>query len=248
MKVIFHNDFYSVYSCEPAAEPGRMESIMKALGDKYEIIEAMDASSKDIEAAHSVTHISNMRQLAAYNCAVKAAGGSIQAAVIGLTEPAFAAVRPPGHHASRESAWGFCYFNNMAIALMHLMNNDKIKTAAVLDFDLHLGDGNLNILSGLGTVRICNPVEMNRKAYLNSVQEFLDSLNTDIIGVSAGFDYHEKDWGLLLKTEDYFTMGQMIKKTAERIGAGYFGILEGGYNYDVLGESVLAFLQGMDKT
>ena len=247
MKVVFHKDFYSVYACEPAAISGRMESVMNALGGRYEIIEAVDADPKDIEAAHSATHVSHIRRQLLYNYAIKAAGGAIQAAVIGMAEPAFAAVRPPGHHASRDDAWGFCYFNNMAVALLHLMNNGKIKTAAVLDFDLHYGDGNVDILSELGTVKILNPEEKNRKDYLNGVQAFFDNLNVDIIGVSAGFDNHEEDWGALLKTEDYFTMGQMVKKTAERMGAGYFGILEGGYNHDVLGECVLAFLQGMDR-
>ena len=173
------------------------------------------------------------------------AGGAIQAAVAGLTEPCFALIRPPGHHASADSCWGFCYFNNMAIALDHLKRNGLINKAYVLDFDLHYGDGNVNILSEKRYVTILNPESHNRKAYLAEVEAGLAAAEVDIIGVSAGFDNHVDDWGGLLETEDYQTMGRMVLEASRRMGAGCFGILEGGYNHQVLGLNVRAFLRGL---
>jgi len=246
MKVIFHSDFYSVYASESAALPGRMESIAKSLGNKYEIITAIPADLKDIEAVHTINHIEDVRRRGLYDISALAAGGAIQAAELGMKEPAFAAIRPPGHHASPGDSWGFCYFNNMAVALTRLMVSGQIKTAAILDFDLHYGDGNVNCIGG-PSVRICNPDAHDRKSYLKEVEYFLNNLKVDIIGISAGFDYHLEDWGGLLATEDYFTMGQMVKETAQKLGAGYFGILEGGYNHKVLGDSCVALLEGMSK-
>jgi len=245
MKVIFHRDFYRVYASDPAAAPGRMEAVIKYLGDRFDLLPAVAAEPEDIEAVHSADHIAHVCQEGLYNIAALAAGGAVQAAVLGLKEPAFALIRPPGHHASRNSAWGFCYFNNMAVALTHLLANGRIQTAAVLDFDLHYGDGNVNILSESGVVDIYNPDSNDRNAYLRGVEAFLHDRQVDIIGISAGFDNHEEDWGGLLATDDYFVMGQMVKEKAQKTGAGYFGILEGGYNHRVLGQNVLALIDGM---
>jgi len=245
MKVIFHNDFYRVYTSDPAASAGRMEAIIKSLGGKFDMLEAVAAEPKDIEAVHSTGHITLVRHHGLYDIAALAAGGAVQAAAIGMKEPAFAIIRPPGHHASQDGSWGFCYFNNMAIAITRLLTSGQIKTAAVLDFDLHYGDGNVNILSESGVVNLHNPKESNRKDYLKGVEDFLENSHVDIIGISAGFDNHKEDWGGLLTTDDYFVMGQMVKNAARKINAGYFGILEGGYNHQVLGQNVLALLEGM---
>ena len=247
MKVIFHSDFYSVYTSDPAAAAGRMEAIIKCLGNRFDMLQAVAAEPKDIEAVHSASHIAYVHQLGLYNIAALAAGGAVQAAALGLREPAFAVIRPPGHHASQENSWGFCYFNNMAVALTRLLTDGRIKTAAVLDFDFHYGDGTVNILSRGGVVNIHNPEETERKPYLRGVEFFLKGCHVDIIGISAGFDNHVQDWGGLLTTEDYFVMGQMVKEAAQKMGAGYFGILEGGYNHSVLGQNVLALIEGMSE-
>jgi acetoin utilization deacetylase AcuC-like enzyme len=167
------------------------------------------------------------------------------AAEIGMSEPCFGLVRPPGHHASADSSWGFCYFNNMAVALEHLRREGLIKTAYVLDFDLHYGDGTVSILREKGYVAIHNPESENREFYLKEVQRHLDAAQVDVIGVSAGFDNHVLDWGGLLLTEDYFTMGKLVRQAADRMKAGCFALLEGGYNHSVLGKNVLAFLNGL---
>jgi len=247
MKVIFHQDFYHVYSSDPSSAPGRMEAIIRAIGNTHEIITACAAEEEDIAAVHTERHIARVKQEGVFNIAALAAGGAILAATLGLKEPAFAAIRPPGHHASEDSAWGFCYFNNMAIALTRLLRKGMIKKATVLDFDLHYGDGTVNILDGLDHVTIYNPGSGDRNDYLRTIEDFLMEQQTDIIGISAGFDNHAEDWGGLLLTEDYQEMGRMVKDAAARIGAGYFAVLEGGYNHHVLGKNVMALLEGMQE-
>lgn len=247
MKVITHQDFLDVYTNDPAASPGRLEAILKALGGTYPIDEATIAGWDDIEAVHTKRHIESVDRQGLYKIAALAAGAAVEAAVTGMKEPAFALVRPPGHHASSDSSWGFCYFNNMAVALDHLKRAGLINTAYVLDFDLHYGDGNVSILRPKGYTAIHNPDAEHRITYLNSVESNLKEAQVDIIGVSAGFDNHLLDWGGLLHTEDYEAMGRMVRQTAKRLEVGCFAILEGGYNHQVLGEAVAAFLKGMDE-
>ncbi len=115
----------------------------------------------------------------------------------------------------------------------------------MLDFDLHFGDGTVNILEPKGYVTIFNPDATNRKEYLESIKRSLESVSPDIIGVSAGFDNHVKDWGGLLETEDYYEIGRMIYEKTQKLGCGSFGVLEGGYNFDVLPINVVAFVKGL---
>lgn len=245
MKVVYSEEYKQVYSYDPASNPGRIESIEFALAGKVDYIEPQPAPEEDIAAIHTPRHIAEVRREGVYDIAALAAGGAIKAAQIALSEPCFAVIRPPGHHASADSAWGFCYFNNMAIALHKLHRTDKIKKAFVLDFDLHTGDGNINILEPKGYVTILNPGGQDRNEYLRIVERALGKTDADMIAVSAGFDHHEDDWGGLLATEDYTTMGQLVRETAKRNGGGCFGILEGGYNHAVLGKNVLAFIEGL---
>jgi acetoin utilization deacetylase AcuC-like enzyme len=247
MKVVYSEDFKQVYTSDPAAAPGRIEAIEMALRGKVTYINPDEASKEDILRVHTSSHVSSVEREGVYDIAALAAGGAIKAAEIGLSEPCFAVIRPPGHHASAGSAWGFCYFNNMSIALEKLKNEGKIKKAFVLDFDLHYGDGNVNILGGKGYVTILNPTTENRNKYLKSVEHNLAQTDADIIAVSAGFDNHEQDWGGLLKTEDYRYMGKLVRETAKRNQGGCFGILEGGYNHSVLGKNVLAFIEGLEE-
>ena len=246
MKVIYHKDFLQRYAMDPAAADGRIEAVVREIQDLATFIEAVPAAEKDIAAVHTRTHMEMVRREGVFDIAALAAGGAIQAAETGLHEPCFALIRPPGHHASADSSWGFCYFNNMAIALEKLKREDKIRTAFVLDFDLHFGDGNVNILGGCGYADIYNPSASNRRDYVNSVEKWLFSRSVDMIGVSAGFDNHEDDWGGLLATEDYRDMGRMVREAGRKNGGGCFAILEGGYNHSVLGLSVKAFIEGMD--
>jgi len=247
MKVIYSTEFNHSYTYDPAAAIGRMESVVQVIQDRVTFVEAVPATEKDIAAVHTAEHIAQVRREGLYDIAALAAGGAIQAAILGMSEPCFALIRPPGHHASASSAWGFCYFNNMSIALERLRRDGLIKTAQVLDFDLHFGDGNVNILSGKGYASICNPQADNRNSYLIEMERFLTGSKVDVIGISAGFDHHLEDWGGLLETEDYRQMGRMVREAAGRNGGGCFAILEGGYNHRVLGRNVLALLEGLDR-
>ncbi|MBP9020960.1 MAG: histone deacetylase family protein [Syntrophobacterales bacterium] len=245
MKVVFHDDFKRSYTLDPAAATGRMEAILDVIKDRVEFVTAVPADEEDIAAVHTKYHIDNVRRMGIYDIAALAAGGAIQAATIGLEEPCFGLIRPPGHHASANSCWGFCYFNNMAIALEKLRREGKIKNAFILDFDLHFGDGTVNILGGKGYATIFNPSSSSRGEFLKMVAKNLPAEGVDIIGVSAGFDYAKEDWGGVLEKSDYTEIGQMVREAARKCIAGCFGILEGGYNHKVLGHNCMAFLEGL---
>ncbi len=245
MKVVFHEAFCSVYTADPAAEPGRMEAIVHALPSDLVFLEPEEATFDQIHLAHTKQHIRRIEEDGLYDIAALAAGAAIQAARTGLHEPAFGLIRPPGHHASADMCWGFCFFNNMAIALLALKSEALIKSAYVLDFDLHYGDGTVNILGEADWVGIYNPAKKDRKAYIQSVEKELASVTADIIGISAGFDNHRQDWGGLLATEDYETMGRMVRRAADKNKGGCFALLEGGYNHNVLGKNAAALLKGL---
>jgi len=246
MRLIFHQDFYQIYTGDPAAAAGRMESIARAIDTHMAWEPAEPASRKEITAVHSEAHIQAVVDQGLFDIAALAAGGAIQAAQIGLAEPCFGLIRPPGHHASAASCWGFCFFNNMAVALTALRQRQQIETALVLDIDLHYGDGTVNILGNRSWAQVINFEDHNRTRYLEDVATVLDTCRADIIGISAGFDNHVDDWGGLLRTEDYEEIGRLVGSAAKQNNSGCFAILEGGYNHDVLGKNVLALIKGME--
>ncbi len=251
MKIVYHEKFEdSSYALDPAAEKGRMKCIMEELRKEtdLDIVKAETAELKDLRSVHTSEHIEGIKEdEELFEMASLAAGGSIKAAQIALEgEPSFAVVRPPGHHASPSSHWGFCYFNNMGIAIEKLRALNEIERAFILDFDLHRGDGNINSIGDRDGVRILNPLSDKRKDYLEEVKRELDnSTDYDIIGASAGFDEHVEDWGGKLKTEDYREIGKIMKESSERICDGKrFALLEGGYKQKVLGKNARAFVDG----
>ena len=83
----------------------------------------------------------------------------------------------------------------MAVALLTLKDEGLIETATILDFDLHYGDGTVNILDHCSCVSICNPASRTQDRYLREVETFIEAHPADIIGISAGFDHHINDWG-----------------------------------------------------
>lgn len=246
MIVIFHQDFRKSYSLEPAAKEHRMDCVLEAIRDKVEFVEAESAEYNDIAACHTTEHIQNVTQMGRYDIAALAAGAAIQAANIGLEEPSFALVRPPGHHASSDCSWGYCFFNNIAIAISKLKHQGKIRKAFVLDIDHHDGDGTINILGTKGYTRICNPNELNPDSYLDAVEKALSD-NFDIMGISAGFDSHKNDWGGVLDTEHYREIGKIVRRASKKNNAGCFAVMEGGYNQEVLGQNVREFIQGVNE-
>lgn len=248
MKVIFHQRFYEAYTHDPAAAPGRMEAIVKELEKDFEFIQPDPASERDIERVHGRQHLQSVKgDSLVYEIGLLAAGGATLVGKMAFEgQPAFGLIRPPGHHASPHSCWGFCYFNNIAIALKKLISEEKIKKALILDFDLHYGDGTANTFSGSKEVTYFHPEGADRETFLKDLQRPLQSeKECDIIAISAGFDRHVEDWGGLLKTEDYLSIGRWTKEFSIRNCQGRrFGVLEGGYNHAVLGKNVRSFLKG----
>jgi acetoin utilization deacetylase AcuC-like enzyme len=245
MKVVFSEIFYPGYADNIAADDGRMEAIVRVIANTVDFFEADYAPEADISAVHDPEHVERIKRKKLYTISSLAAGGAIQTARIGLTEPAFGLIRPPGHHASVNSSLGFCYFNNMAIAMMKLKKEGLIENCFILDIDLHYGDGTVDILGDYDWTAIYNPASIIRRKYLEDVKRVMSRVNVDIIGVSAGFDAHIKDWNGFLETEDYRKIGKWVSQAARRSGSGCFGILEGGYNKKVLGYNVEAFLEGL---
>lgn len=248
MKVIFHPRFYEVYASDPAAAPGRMEAIVKALEKDFEFVEPGPAAERDLQRVHGRQHIQSVKGDAMVSeIGLLAAGGAILAGDMAFDgEPCFGLIRPPGHHASPHSCWGFCYFNNIAIAVKKLLHEEKINRALILDFDLHYGDGTANTFSGSKAVTYFHPQGANRQSFLDVIQKTLESdKDYDLIAISAGFDRHDEDWGGLLKTEDYRAIGQWTREFSLKNCQGRrFAVLEGGYNHSVLGRNVKSFLQG----
>lgn len=250
MKVIFHEKYTQVYAHDPAAEPGRMEAICKALEAAFEFEEPVSATDEDLELCHIMGHIHYVKQYSpsAYTVGKLAAGGAIKAAELAYGgESAFGLIRPPGHHASPDSCWGFCYFNNMGISIRKLLKEEKIKGALILDIDLHYGDGTANIFGGSPEVGYFHPEGYTREEFMEALTRDLEGAgNYDIIAVSAGFDRHEDDWGRTLRTEDYEKIGELVKAhSLRRCGGRRYGLLEGGYNHQVLGKNVRALLEGL---
>jgi len=253
VKIIFHENFnHTDYASNGAAVPGRMEAIMTALVEEghYEVVSPGPASYKDLARAHSQTHIASVaKDTELFKMASLAAGGAILASEIAFRgEPAFACIRPPGHHASRDSTWGYCAFCNLGIALLRLKEQGLIESAFVLDFDAHTGDGNIDVLSEWEGAKILNPMAGDNKDYLKVVEETISNIQSvDMVAASAGFDAYEKDLGQQLTTFDFYLIGRLLKKLAKRMDHHRrFALLEGGYYLPDLGKNVLAFCQGFE--
>jgi len=251
MKILFHDKFYeSDYATDGASISGRLESIMKVLGSggDFEIATPLPATDDLLLLAHTQAYVDTIKtNVPLYDMATLAAGAAIEAADIAMTgEAAFACLRPPGHHANRESAWGYCVFCNMGIALLQLKEHRKIESAFVLDFDAHTGDGTKDVLSDWKECRILNPYAESNEAYIKEIQDFIKDIPAiDIIGVCAGFDSYQKDVGRKLATFDFYRIGVLMKQFAQRAACRRrFAILEGGYYLPDLGKNVLAFCQG----
>lgn len=257
MKVVFHERYYnSSYAMDPAASPGRLEGIISLMKNnpEYVFIKPEPATEEDILRAHTERHLRYIkREPLLFELSSLAAGGAILAAEEGYKgNPTFAVIRPPGHHASADSCWGFCYFNNISISLLRLYSEGKIKSAFVLDFDLHTGDGNINILKNRDDdfrVKILNPYSNSPTSYIKEVEKYMQQLrDIDIFVASAGFDQGIEDWGHLLYPEDYVELGRLMKEYSKKLCKGKrFALLEGGYNHGVLPKNVDSFCQGFKE-
>ncbi len=251
MNIVFNEAFHSsTYASDGAASPGRMACIMSLLEKEpgFEVLQALPASREDLLLAHDVERVSAAEaDKPLYDMALLAAGGAVLAAQSAMAEePAFACVRPPGHHASRASAWGYCVFCNIGIALLKIRKERNLGSAFVLDFDAHTGDGTMDVLKGWKEAIVFNPYADTNLEYVALVESRIRQIeHVDIIAVSAGFDSGIHDLGHKLETGDFYEIGRLLRDMSRRMGHNRrFAVLEGGYYLPALGENVLAFCRG----
>lgn len=250
MKITYSRKFEERYATNPVESPDRVSLSAREL-EGYELIEPGPASLADVARVHGREHIERVRERGLFEAAALAAGGAICAAELAVAgEPAFALVRPPGHHASANRAWGMCFFNNMAIAVQRI--RPRAKRVLIIDIDLHFGDGTMSIFRGDHDVKIVNPgsvdanfdyLTMDAAGYKGQVEAAFQGFEYDIIGVSAGFDTYVEDWGGLLTKEDYREIGEIIAAGAEQCAGKRFAVLEGGYHPD-LKFNIKNFIEG----
>lgn len=254
MKIIYSSWFEERYPTNPVENPDRVRLPADELrGAGYEFVEPSPASLEDIQKVHGLRHIEAVQARGLYDAATLAAGGAVCAAKLALqAKPVFALIRPPGHHASANRAWGMCFFNNMAIATQKI--RPKAKHVLIIDIDLHFGDGTVSIFRGDKNVKIVNPgavdlnfdyLRLDSSGYLQQVEEAFIGFEYDIVGVSAGFDTYIEDWGGLLRIEDYQEIGCIIREGSKLCGGRRFAILEGGYHSD-LKLCIKSFLKGFE--
>ena len=181
--------------------------------------------------------------------ALRAAGAVIQATdliLAGEVPAAFCCVRPPGHHAERAAAMGFCFFNNVAVGIRHALDVHGVERVALIDFDVHHGNGSEDIFQGDDRVLMCSIFEQGlypfsgedsssanmvnvglparsagdvfRTAVTNCWLPALDAFRPQLIYISAGFDGHrEDDMGNLgLVEADYAWVTRQIMDVARR--------------------------------
>jgi acetoin utilization deacetylase AcuC-like enzyme len=253
--------------------------LASGLGAVLERREAPEAAPGDLELAHSRMHVASIRGLGeeladqinaggsdyaaidpdtlmnthSWNAALRAAGATLaatDAVMAGELENAFCAVRPPGHHACRDRAMGFCIFNNIAVAAKYALERHGLKRVAIVDFDVHHGNGTEDIFAGDERVLMVsffqhpfypytgtehpahNMVNFPVPAYTRgapireSIEKLwvprLEEFKPEMIFISAGFDAHrEDDLGQLgLVEADYTWITKRIKDIAKRHAQG----------------------------
>lgn len=207
--------------------------------------------------------------------ALRAAGAGVLGVdllLAGATELAFCAVRPPGHHAERERAMGFCYFNNVAVAAAHALQQG-LERVAILDFDLHYGNGTADCFlddprvlllstyqhplypNWIGAPDSPHIIDVPLPAHSDGavfrarvLQQWLPALEAhrpELILVSAGFDAHAADplGDLRLSYADFSWIAQLIREVAAATAQNrVLATLEGGYDLTALARSVESFL------
>ena len=251
LKIVYHEDYLTDYFTSMAESPARVSIIHNKLKDLYPTVCPQPAFKDDILRVHSPEHLEKVQQEGkeTYQTAMLAAGGAICAARLAYEgAPAFAIIRPPGHHAGVSRYGGFCFFNNIAVAVTDLLKSDQVETVVIIDIDMHRGDGTQEIFADNQKVTVLDIRARDRQSYLQILQQELARIpQVDLVAVSAGFDLYVEDWGGMLETCDFQFIGYLIHTTAmEKTDGRYFALLEGGYFLNDLGKNVLAFCQGME--
>lgn len=255
--------------------PGRLDAIndqlvadgvMEWLG----ALTAITAADHDLLRVHSPEYLAHLRARAPQcgyveldpdtimNChtldaAYAAAGAGITAVdaiMRGEAQTAFCAVRPPGHHASSDQALGFCFFNNLAVAVAYTLERYKLNRVAIVDFDVHHGNGTEEVFAGNHKVLMCSfyqhpffpnvHTQKHVKNMLNvpvsaqsdgsAIRQLVDErwlprlreFKPEFIFVSAGFDAHREDEmaQLGMVEDDYAWITRQIVEVAEETAQG----------------------------
>ena len=249
--------------------PARITAINNAvmasdLKQKLQFYDAPAASKPQLERAHSKEYVAHIHQIApkaglvrldgdtamgpmSLSAALHASGAVILATdfvLSGKANNAFCSVRPPGHHAGKSNSAGFCIFNHVAVGVTHAMAQYNIKRVAIIDFDVHHGDGTEDIFKDNPNVMLCStfqhpfyphrgaesrsknminlplPAKANgedfKKSFETDIKLALDAFEPEVIFISAGFDAHINDplADLALTTQDYVWITEFIKKFA----------------------------------
>jgi len=255
--------------------PQRLKAILAAieaagLADRLDKREAPEATREQIERVHEheqVDFIFDSAPAAGYafldpdtsmnpsslSAALRAAGALVKAAdlvLAGHAKRAFCAVRPPGHHATRHRPMGFCIFNNVAIGAAHAIAAHGLERVAILDFDVHHGNGTEDAFHDDPRVMLCStfqhpyypysgadsgnehiinvplPAMTDGSGFRAAVEEHwipaLDRFRPQLVMVSAGFDAHRDDPLAYLKLddEDYRWVTERLVDVAERYADG----------------------------
>ena len=244
--------------------------IASGLSDHLVHVEAPLATRKQLERVHEAFYIDTVEELSprtgivhldpdtamcpdTLNAALRAAGAAVLATdmvMAGDVGNAFCNVRPPGHHAERARAMGFCIFNSVAVAAAHALEHHGLKRVAVVDFDVHHGNGTEEIFQDDPRVmmvstfqhpfypysgvegRSSRMVNIPLAAYSGGVEfraavvqywlPALEAFKPEMLFVSAGFDAHRDDDLAMLKLveADYAWVTQQIKAVADRHAGG----------------------------
>jgi acetoin utilization deacetylase AcuC-like enzyme len=251
--------------------PARISTIKNAvvnsaLKNKLQFYEAPAATKAQLQLAHTSEYVDYIYQIApkaglvrldgdtamgpmSLSAALHASGAVVLATDLVMTEKvdnAFCCVRPPGHHAGRANSAGFCIFNHVAVGVVHALKHYKLKRAAIIDFDVHHGDGTEDIFKNNPNVMLCStfqhpfyphkgadtrsknminvpmPAKANgadfKKVFETEFRPALEAFKPDIIFISAGFDAHENDplADLALTTSDYVWITEFIAEIAKK--------------------------------
>jgi len=187
------------------------------------------------------------------SAALRAAGAvvlGVDQVLSGQSRTAFCCVRPPGHHAERNRAMGFCIFNNIAVGAAHALHAHALQRVAIVDFDVHHGNGTEDIFRDVQEILFCStfqhpfyphtganvvsehivnvplPAGTDGRVFRAAVESHwlprLEGFRPELILVSAGFDAHAEDdmSGLYLVEQDFAWVTRQIQAIADKYAQG----------------------------